>query len=169
MSDKIRRVDYYPDEMIAGVAGRLSPADFGVYWMVCTLIASRGGEVDDDAEWMARVFAPGTRPKDVRATIDRLVAAGKLTRDGGCLTQTRNDGLHLDLRLPFSEWRVVRERIFERDDYTCQYCGNRGGSLECDHVVPVSRGGNNSDGNLVTACKLCNREKGARLVSEWLQ
>lgn len=66
-------------------------------------------------------------------------------------------------------WREIRARIFERDNYTCRYCGTRGGNLECDHVVPVSRGGPNNDHNLVTACRPCNREKGNRLVEEWLQ
>ena len=38
-----------------------------------------------------------------------------------------------------SEWSRIRRAVFERDDYTCQYCGERGGRLECDHVVPVAR------------------------------
>ena len=65
------------------------------------------------------------------------------------------------------EWRVIRERIFARDDYTCRYCGARGGRLECDHVHPVSRGGSHEDDNLVTACFSCNRSKRDKLVSEW--
>lgn len=64
-------------------------------------------------------------------------------------------------------WSVIRSRIFKRDDYTCQYCGERGKKLECDHVVPVSRGGAHSDDNLVTACFSCNRSKRDKLVSEW--
>lgn len=71
-------------------------------------------------------------------------------------------------RLSQSEWAKLREFVFGRDDYTCQYCGIRGKSLECDHVVPVSRGGSNDTQNLVTACKTCNQSKRAKLVSEWL-
>lgn len=48
-------------------------------------------------------------------------------------------------------WRVIRRHIFMRDDYTCQYCGARGVSLECDHVIPIAQGGTNEDDNLVTA------------------
>src|SRR5262245_27205687 len=44
-------------------------------------------------------------------------------------------------RLPAGEWRLLREAVFARDDYRCQYCGARGGRLECDHIVPVARGG----------------------------
>ena len=64
-------------------------------------------------------------------------------------------------------WKAIRARIFQRDDYTCIYCGERGKKLECDHVIPVSRGGLHDDGNLVTACFACNRSKRDKLVSEW--
>lgn len=67
------------------------------------------------------------------------------------------------------EWFETRTRIFHRDDFTCAYCGERGGRLECDHVVPVSRGGSNDDANLVTACMPCNRSKRDKLLSEWRQ
>jgi 5-methylcytosine-specific restriction endonuclease McrA len=72
------------------------------------------------------------------------------------------------LRPPIDEWKAIRKRIFERDNYTCTYCGARSGELECDHVYPVSRGGNNSDNNLTTACKKCNRDKGSKTVEEWM-
>lgn len=65
-------------------------------------------------------------------------------------------------------WMEIRRRVFKRDDYTCRYCGDRGGRLECDHVVPVSRGGGNGDDNLVTSCFKCNRSKRSRLVEEWI-
>ena len=66
-------------------------------------------------------------------------------------------------------WQTIRTRIFGRDDYTCQYCGERAGKLECDHVIPVSRGGPNTDDNLVTACRDCNRSKRDKTPEEWLQ
>lgn len=66
------------------------------------------------------------------------------------------------------EWVTLRGEIFKRDDFTCQYCGERGERLECDHVVPVSRGGASDPDNLTTACFACNRSKRDKLVSEWL-
>lgn len=72
-----------------------------------------------------------------------------------------------DLRPPPSVWAVIRARIFNRDDYTCRYCGDRGGRLECDHIHPVSKGGSHDDDNLATACFDCNRSKHAKLPSEW--
>lgn len=71
-------------------------------------------------------------------------------------------------RPPSHEWREIREQIFLRDDYTCGYCGERGGRLECDHVTPVSRGGGSEDSNLITACFNCNRSKRDKTIEEWI-
>lgn len=52
--------------------------------------------------------------------------------------------------------------IFRRDKYTCQYCGAKApdAKLHVDHRVPVSKGGDSQDDNLVTACAKCNQGKG---------
>jgi 5-methylcytosine-specific restriction endonuclease McrA len=66
---------------------------------------------------------------------------------------------------------LKRDRVFARDDYRCVYCGNRfaADELSVDHVEPRVRGGDQSTGNLVTACKGCNTLKGQRRVSEFLR
>ncbi|MFM0432359.1 DUF1376 domain-containing protein [Paraburkholderia aspalathi] len=66
-------------------------------------------------------------------------------------------------------WAALRAEVFRRDDYTCQYCTERGGRLEADHVIPVSRGGQTALANLATACLPCNRSKGTKLLSEWIR
>lgn len=65
------------------------------------------------------------------------------------------------------EWRMLREATFARDDFTCTYCGTRGSKLECDHIVPIARGGSNEPDNLTTACRPCNRSKRDKLLEEW--
>lgn len=70
-------------------------------------------------------------------------------------------------RPPASIWLKVRRIVFERDDFTCRYCGKRGVRLECDHVMPLSRGGSSHPDNLVTACRPCNRAKRDRTPEEW--
>jgi hypothetical protein len=48
--------------------------------------------------------------------------------------------------------------LFRRDRYLCAYCGERFSArdLTRDHVIPLSRRGADSWGNVVTACKPCN-------------
>ena len=64
-----------------------------------------------------------------------------------------------------------REQIFARDDFQCVYCGERfePGMLTVDHVQPRMRGGDQSGGNLVTACGGCNARKGGRRLAEFLR
>jgi 5-methylcytosine-specific restriction endonuclease McrA len=66
---------------------------------------------------------------------------------------------------------LKRDRVFERDDYRCVYCGQRfaADELSVDHVEPQVRGGDQSSGNLVTACRGCNTLKGHRRVSQFLR
>ncbi len=51
----------------------------------------------------------------------------------------------------------------------CYYC-NRSvppKKLTMDHIVPISRGGRSTKGNLVTCCKECNNNKKQLLPMEW--
>ncbi len=61
-----------------------------------------------------------------------------------------------------------REKVFERDAYKCHYCAKQltRFTATLDHVQPVSRGGDNSFENLVTACLHCNSRRGNRPVME---
>jgi 5-methylcytosine-specific restriction endonuclease McrA len=70
------------------------------------------------------------------------------------------------VRRPQCRPRLSRREVFRRDDYTCQYCGQRGWNLTLDHVIPRHRGGMHSWDNLVTACRVCNRRKGGRTPQE---
>ena len=36
------------------------------------------------------------------------------------------------------EYRLWRESVFIRDDYTCQICNNRGGEIHADHIKPFA-------------------------------
>ena len=60
--------------------------------------------------------------------------------------------------------RFSRRNVYIRDDYRCQYCGERfaAADLTLDHVVPRVAGGKTSWTNVVAACRPCNRRKGGR-------
>jgi 5-methylcytosine-specific restriction endonuclease McrA len=66
--------------------------------------------------------------------------------------------------------RPSREELFARDDYRCVYCGEvfPSDALSVDHVQPRVRGGDNSGGNVVTACGGCNTRKGHRRLADFL-
>jgi 5-methylcytosine-specific restriction endonuclease McrA len=65
---------------------------------------------------------------------------------------------------------LKRNGIYARDEYRCVYCGLQfpEDELTLDHVQPRVRGGDRSEGNLVTACRGCNTLKGQRRLSEFL-
>lgn len=63
----------------------------------------------------------------------------------------------------------LRERIKERDNYTCQHCGlsvkdEPNLLLEIDHIIPISKGGKTEESNLQTLCWKCNRHKGNKIL-----
>ncbi len=51
----------------------------------------------------------------------------------------------------------------------CHYCGKTfpAKALTMDHIVPLSRGGKSTKGNLVPSCKTCNTQKKSLLPMEW--
>lgn len=61
----------------------------------------------------------------------------------------------------------LRFDVFERDSFTCQYCGRRPPEvvLEIDHVIALANGGTDDKENLLTACVPCNRGKGTSEIS----
>ena len=61
----------------------------------------------------------------------------------------------------------LRWQILVRDNFTCQYCGQRASEdviLEVDHKISVADGGSNEPDNLITACRKCNQGKGAESI-----
>ena len=54
-------------------------------------------------------------------------------------------------------WRKLRERILARDP-VCVLCW-RAPSTQCDHIVPKSKGGTDSDANLRGICRRCHDSK----------
>jgi len=55
----------------------------------------------------------------------------------------------------------IRFEVLKRDSFTCQYCGASAPNvlLQIDHIIPVSKGGDNDIMNLITSCDSCNSGK----------
>lgn len=59
------------------------------------------------------------------------------------------------------DWDSRRREVYQRDEYTCQNCGRKGGhsgsvELHAHHIVPKSSGGTHSKSNLTTMCSECH-------------
>ncbi len=70
------------------------------------------------------------------------------------------------IKRPQPKMRLSRREIFNRDRFTCQYCGKHTHDLTLDHVVPRHRGGDHGWDNLASACKACNHRKAGRTPQE---
>lgn len=60
--------------------------------------------------------------------------------------------------LTCKEW----EDILKKYNFRCAYCGiefDENNLPEKDHIVPISKGGNNTKENVVPACRRCNAKK----------
>lgn len=84
---KIRRVDFYPDEYIAGVAGVMTAEQQGVYWIICSLIFSQGGQIENDPKQIGRLVCLG--PSKAKRIINELIFSGKLIENGTKIAQKR--------------------------------------------------------------------------------
>lgn len=75
---------------------------------------------------------------------------------------------YINIRRRREQSSMKRLRIYMRDKFRCQYCGDKKtvADLTLDHIMPRSRGGDNSPVNVVTACLPCNNRKGDRTPAE---
>lgn len=74
------------------------------------------------------------------------------------------------VRLLGADVRTVTERdwrrLCARYDNRCAYCG-ASEELQKDHIIPITKGGRHSIGNLLPACKPCNSSKNDTLLVKW--
>ena len=104
----------------------------------------------------------------VEADLDRVVRSERMTMPRPAVIRLTKF-IHVPRRF---RRQVTNTFLFARDHYRCQYCGRSAvelrprEALTRDHVIPLSRGGRNDWGNVVTACSPCNTRKGNRLPQE---
>lgn len=58
----------------------------------------------------------------------------------------------------------TKRGVLKRDRHCCGYCGSH--AVTVDHIVPVSRGGQNTWTNTVAACHPCNTRKSNQTPNE---
>lgn len=63
---------------------------------------------------------------------------------------------------------ILPKEIKKLYNQPCAACGVED-NQSMDHIIPLSRGGSHSIGNLMTLCRSCNSSKHARTIVEWRQ
>lgn len=66
--------------------------------------------------------------------------------------------------LTAAQWQALLEAWL-----VCAYCGADGVALQRDCVLPISRGGRYTLGNVVPACRSCNASKSNDEVTSWMR
>jgi len=61
------------------------------------------------------------------------------------------------------DWKEALEYF----DNKCAYCGSEKGTLEMDHFIPLSKGGEFTKNNVIPSCKTCNCSKNNKYFKEW--
>lgn len=64
---------------------------------------------------------------------------------------------------------IMQWQVFDRDNYTCRYCGRKGIPMSVDHIILWEEGGPSIADNMLTACKSCNRDRGSIFYEDWIK
>jgi hypothetical protein len=150
--------------VIAKRAGTTRAVVIALWAGFLEMATQRGGRIDPDEDFETLSVHLDVDEDTIERVFGAMRIKGLINHD---LRLTDWHKHAMDLRPPSSIWIDLRQQVFARDDYTCRYCGQRGGVLECDHVFPVSKGGGHELDNLVTACRPCNRAKRDKTPEEW--
>ncbi len=172
MTDWLRLWHGAPTDPKWRTVARRSGSRPGDVWAIVAVLMDRASQAPDrgsvegyDCEIIADAlgYDPDEVERVIAALIDKgVIVDGRLSRE-----IMKRAGIYPGFRPPAHVWADLRDLVFRRDNFTCAYCGARGVRLECDHVVPASKGGSSALHNLVAACVPCNRSKGARLLENW--
>lgn len=96
-------------------------------------------------------------------TIDEILDIGDELSSINFATTTRKYNQANQRKLMTQE---MRNKIKERDNYTCQICGKYMPDevgLHIDHIIPISKGGKTVEQNLQVLCDKCNLRKSNRV------
>ena len=63
-------------------------------------------------------------------------------------------------------YAITSKELRQLRQKNCHYCGSKK-QIELDHVIPINRNGTHGIGNLVPACRKCNRSKSESFIMEW--
>ena len=74
--------------------------------------------------------------KDTKETRLRRIASARRGKESN-FWKGGATPMHLAIRMS-TDYRIWRKAVFERDNYTCIWCGKKGGRLNADHIKRFS-------------------------------
>lgn len=137
--------------------------------IIASLAKQQGITIDSQA---AKVVADGSNGNPSRAAtlLKKVYKIAAAHADGHITTEIAKaslsvfgsvDSLPIRDRQPIPD--DVKIYVWQRDNGRCAICGSQE-NLEYDHIIPVSKGGSNTERNIQLLCEKHNRSKGANLV-----
>ncbi|MFI5142474.1 MAG: HNH endonuclease [Thermoanaerobaculales bacterium] len=118
-----------------------------------------------------RLFMPERPPKNAADREEITLRVKKAVYDDETdLAGLRSEVANLEAAMGYSKSGPKRDQIPEdvklvvwtRDGGACVRCGARQ-DLHFDHIIPVSKGGGNSEENIQILCKKCNLQKSDKI------
>lgn len=175
----MKNIDYFPHESEARNSHKLlslrnkeGAKGYGVYFMILERLCKEPDYMSiKDYDILAFDF-------HVESDLVKSVVEGfelfQFTKDG---KRFYSEGLKRRMEFKrkrmysvnVKKWHRIARLVFQRDNYTCQYCGKIGGILEVDHIIPFSKDGSDNMSNLTTSCRRCNRQKKDKTVQEFIE
>jgi hypothetical protein len=169
----------------------LTPYETSLYLYLLrnSLLQNNSQKIRIGKRTMAQGYGRGSRgAKTNYAHMTRVISG---LEEKGCLSigDTTREGTEYTINLPYNI-PIVKEKIatkqpeakeedfftepqkrkilFERDNWICQYCGEKvtEDNATLDHYIPQSKGGKHTKENLRTCCLLCNGIKSGKTFEE---
>jgi hypothetical protein len=169
----------------------LTPYETSLYLYLLrnSLLQNNSQKIRIGKRTMAQGYGKGSRgAKTNYAHMTKIISR---LEEKGCISigDTTKEGTEYTINLPYNI-PIVKEKIatkqpetreedfftepqkrkiiFERDNWICQYCGEKvtKDNATLDHYIPQSKGGKNTKENLRTCCLLCNGIKSGKTFEE---
>lgn len=169
----------------------LTPYETSLYLYLLrnSLLQNNSQKIRIGKRTMAQGYGKGSRgAKTNYAHMTKIISG---LEEKGCISigDTTKEGTEYTINLPYNI-PIVKEKIatkqpetreedfftepqkrkiiFERDNWICQYCGEKvtKDNATLDHYIPQSKGGKNTKENLRTCCLLCNGIKSGKTFEE---
>ena len=125
-------------------------------WSLTRFLTRRRQEEQEEQQGI-RQEQEGIRQQRLRQY--ELVMQQYRVRQKNQLRQQQTEVITPSRTIPSS----VKMYVWRRDGGRCVECGSRE-KLEYDHIIPVSKGGSNTERNVQLLCEHCNRKKQDKIM-----